>query len=734
MNRETKARLLATTLVVVCIALYFGWFINRALLDLGTRSFTSHFDFQSYFRPRFWLGSQELLSGRLPLWNEYEWGGLPLLATGQPAALYPPKALLFAVFDPVTAHWIFLVFHYVLLSGGLLLFFYDQGLGAVGAFAGAVAGMSSTLVLGSNYHPVRIACFAWMPFQFLLADRFGREASRSSLAWLALVVMLQELAGYPEFSLNIGLLIAVHAVVSYATGRWKRSPFRTVPWIAGAFLLGAACAGAQLLPLVELARVARRVSLADRVDDPWKWLKPFSVALIAAPGLMAWPIVGFWQRRARSPLALNIVCSILAGGGWRYLRYLPGFSMVRFPYSWMLLDIFPFAWVVAVGCDSISDSTKLDKWVRQLFLALLAASGLALSGVWLYQSHRAKHGGSAFFDVNIGSPQALVLGVVGGAALAVMAARSLANRKVPTLAWFIPPMLLALSHIAAVPLANQPAPFAPPSPRGLVATLHGQPRQIHGRTFCIRDIMYGYEMTDRLPSPLGIELSFLPYRDYRILERLRFIPAIGALDWGRFMTAHGFLDAMNVEFVAGPVELIPFLRANGIPPITRRKSDVLFRNLHPMGQAWVNYAVRRINDPESMLAHLLGHRFDPHREVLLERALKRSYPPPGPDTPLATPVDGVLRRSPSDVEYTVNLPRPGVFVASESSYPDWTATVDGASAEWFTADYILRGVELSAGFHVVRYRYEPASVRWGLAVSALGLTALVGLLVRARRA
>lgn len=730
---QGKATTLAATLVVACIALYFGWFIRRGLHDIGPASFISHFDWQSYFRPRFWLGSAEILQRRLPIWNEYEWGGLPLLATGQPAALYPPKVVLYALLDPVTAHWVFLVFHYALFCAGFWLFLLDQGMTGPALFAGTVVPAFGTLLLSSNYHPVRIGCFAWMPLQFLLAERVGRDGSRLAFAGLSLVVMVQLLAGYPEFPIDVGFLLAIHATVSFLTGKWRRPPWLTVPVLGVAFVIGAVAAGAQLLPLAELARISQRVSLAEKLYEPNDWMMKRPVPLGSVAGLMVFVAIAFWQKRARSAFLVYFVCWGIAAGGWKVLRLVPGFSMVRFPFGWVLFALFPFGWLTAIGCQSLVGPSELAPRLRRLGLLAVAVSGVALAGAWAAAWYRSTHGGSVFFDVNIGTTAGLVFGALGGLSLAAVALAS-CRWALPPAAWLVPLGLVTLAHLAAAPHASEPAPFEPSHPRGLVARLHGKPQQIRGRSFAMEDILYGHEITDRLPSPLGIELSFLPQRCRRIMEVLRFIPTFGAVDWGRFAGAHGFLDAMNVDYIAGPTGLLPIMLRHGWSLSGYDRTDALFRNPDPMGRAWVSYAVRRIDDPERLLSYVLGESFEPHREVIVERPLAQTYPEPGPGTEIATPVDGVFRASPTDLEYAVTLPHAGILVVSESAYPGWTATVDGAPAEWFTADYLLRGVELSAGSHVVRYRYQPKSVRLGLLASALGLSTILGLFVWARRA
>jgi hypothetical protein len=138
----------------------------------------------------------------------------------------------------------------------------------------------------------------------------------------------------------------------------------------------------------------------------------------------------------------------------------------------------------------------------------------------------------------------------------------------------------------------------------------------------------------------------------------------------------------------------------------------------------VVYAARTVAAPEAALDRILSPSFDPAREVVVESATRGSYPAvsvhPATRAAVRYPASSVA-------EIEVTLPRPGVLVLADACHPGWRARVDGAPAEWFCANYLARGVELGAGFHRVEFRYEPASVRYGLALSgvtAVGLCAL----------
>src|SRR4029077_11710379 len=95
-------------------------------------------DLYGYFVPKFWYGNAELLAGRLPLWNPYEYGGLPFLGPAQPAGLFPPKILVYALAGRAATH-AYMVLHYLLAGGAGFVALRGLGLGWAGAALGTVA-------------------------------------------------------------------------------------------------------------------------------------------------------------------------------------------------------------------------------------------------------------------------------------------------------------------------------------------------------------------------------------------------------------------------------------------------------------------------------------------------------------------------------------------------------------------------------------------------------------------
>ena len=67
----------------------------------------------------------------------------------------------------------------------------------------------------------------------------------------------------------------------------------------------------------------------------------------------------------------------------------------------------------------------------------------------------------------------------------------------------------------------------------------------------------------------------------------------------------------------------------------------------------------------------------------------------------------------------------GFLLLNELSYPGWTAYLDGQRVRVWRANYLFRAVEIPPGDHVVEFRFEPDSLKLGLALSLPAISFLV---------
>lgn len=729
-----RSLLVPVAMLAACLAAYFLIFLPPTLHDVGPMSDFTTYDLRSFFLPKFVYGSHELARGVFPLWNPYEYGGIPFFATAQPAVLYPPKAILFALFDESTAYWSFMVFHYVVLAGGFLWFLREQKIVGLAAFAGAAAWTLSVPVLFSNYHPTRIANLAFVPFCFVFVERIGfGVAVKRSAAWLVVVLALQLTAGYPEFTADLGILVAVHAAVRFFTKAWTLHPMRSVPLFAALFCVAASIVAIQLVPMVEAALVARRTDVANTVQKEFLSLPDATNREIAltVPGFYIFGILALPRRRARPAAAGLVLCVAIASGAWPLLRFLPGFSMVRFPFVWFVYSVFYAGWLVAIEMD-VFLGVGSDRPSRRTLVAIGIVEGLwasfCLFEWFLVRSEGVA--GRAFvhrLGQNVRTPTAAALGFLGSVAICAL---TIPKWREKAFCWAPAPavalLLLVLSHEAAVPFGAAPANVTRPGTVGEIREYASSGVSLTGRALSLRDIARGYSLTDHVPTLFGAEESFVPWRYRRIQARASYAPSEDRIDWGALVSSAGFLSAMNLEYVVAPRALMRAFVMSGFRPLRMdRERRALMKSPRTMGEAWVNFVVRSAPSADLAELYVLGRDFEPAREAVVETPLSTDYLDSGPFPPSVPAL--VQHVSTTKEEIVVELPRPGVLVVSESFYPGWTALIDGHPSPIIVADYVLRAVEVPAGEHRVVFEYRPASVRWGLVLSVLGLVALTAL-------
>jgi hypothetical protein len=123
--------------------------------------------------------------------------------------------------------------------------------------------------------------------------------------------------------------------------------------------------------------------------------------------------------------------------------------------------------------------------------------------------------------------------------------------------------------------------------------------------------------------------------------------------------------------------------------------------------------------------HLADPHFDPRTEVVLA-------PSPTAPTLVGGQPQGVATfeiDQPEHVRIAVRAAADSLLVLSDSWFPGWVATVDGAEVPIERANILFRAVLVPAGEHVVEFRYQPRSLQVGAMVSAASILMSVVLLV-----
>ena len=169
-------------------------------------------------------------------------------------------------------------------------------------------------------------------------------------------------------------------------------------------------------------------------------------------------------------------------------------------------------------------------------------------------------------------------------------------------------------------------------------------------------------------------------------------------------------------------------------PVYDANKVLIIENAQALPRAWLVAEAEAVDDEEG-LRRIRGeseHSFDPRRTVLLEVSPQSLPPLPGGPISPAAHVQ-LIGEGPGHLSFETSADSQSVLVVSEINYPGWEATVDGTRVPVYTADFLLRGVEVPPGTHHVEMSYTAPGARSGAIISALALCATGGLGIYSRR-
>ncbi|SDC73099.1 YfhO family protein [Williamwhitmania taraxaci] len=153
-------------------------------------------------------------------------------------------------------------------------------------------------------------------------------------------------------------------------------------------------------------------------------------------------------------------------------------------------------------------------------------------------------------------------------------------------------------------------------------------------------------------------------------------------------------------------------------------------NADALGNAWFVDKIQLVDNADQEIDALTS--FNPKSLAIVDKRFEQQLTVKSfnPDT---TAKIALLEYAPNKLVYSYTTSAPRVAIFSEIFYDKgWNATIDGKSAPYFRANYVLRGMMLPEGTHKVEFQFKPAMYEVGknidLASSLLLILAALGAL------
>lgn len=172
-----------------------------------------------------------------------------------------------------------------------------------------------------------------------------------------------------------------------------------------------------------------------------------------------------------------------------------------------------------------------------------------------------------------------------------------------------------------------------------------------------------------------------------------------------------YQDLINEHLKKGHMPVANMLNAKYILIKDENDSTVLRSNPYANGSAWWVDNIHMVDGAREEIDALMDVNL--YTTAVVDKSFEDYLATKNPGKAQGASVQ-VLSVSPKAMEYETNSSRDGVVVFSQIYYPfGWKATIDGKPAYHFRANYVLRAMTVPHGRHVIKFVFEPDSVRKG---------------------
>ncbi|MBA3673979.1 MAG: YfhO family protein [Chitinophagaceae bacterium] len=140
------------------------------------------------------------------------------------------------------------------------------------------------------------------------------------------------------------------------------------------------------------------------------------------------------------------------------------------------------------------------------------------------------------------------------------------------------------------------------------------------------------------------------------------------------------------------------------------------KNDSAMGAAWFVKQIQTVNGPVEEIKAL--DNFDPKQTAFVDKSQNANISQLAFDSSAKIKL---TKYTNDEIEYESEAKSDQFAVFSEIYYAaGWNAYIDGTKSPYYKVNYLLRGMPIATGKHVIKFKFEPASYKTGYTMATMG--------------
>lgn len=371
-------------------------------------------DLAGFFIPPKYLWVTLVKNFQLPLWNPYNYSGIPLLATLQPGIFYPPHLFYLVLPFPIVWNWL-IILHFVFAGTTVFLFLRYLKASNSGAFAGGVVFMLSGYLLSVHNLMPHLFSVSWFPLVVMFFLKYLESLRPKYLAFASICLVMEFFAGAPEIvMMTFFVLLLIMLFYPLFTEGNHLNLFKRcwALFIVSAFFV--LISSIQLIPFLELSyHSIRKHGLSYQEAITWSfawkdfiqfflpnlygyfhsdakywtnqsWLK--TVYLGIAPFILSIFYFITEDKKRYFFLGIMVLSFLFALGSntpvYKILFYIPPFNSVRYPVKFLFLFFFLISVTSGFGFDRLKQGIYEKDLKTQKVIKIIFYTGFIFAIAW----------------------------------------------------------------------------------------------------------------------------------------------------------------------------------------------------------------------------------------------------------------------------------------------------------------------------------------------------------------
>jgi hypothetical protein len=742
-----------------------------------SRSIFVERDLAPFFIPPRYLWVTLVQSFQLPLWNPYNYSGMPILATLQPGILYPPN--LFFLFLPFPFAWNWLIIlHFAFVGSTTYYFLRYLKTSTLASFAGGVIFMLSGYLLSVHNLLPHLLAVGWFPLVLLYFIKHYETGRYRHLVLTGIFLVIEFLAGAPEvvmLTCFVLLIIALYPspfLYGDQLGWFGRIKPFFILLVLFLFLSAVQSISFYELKLQSIRSAGLSYKEATTWSLSWRdfllfflpdafgyaqttakywsnqsWLKTIYIGVI--PFVMS--LFFFCSKDGKKLIfVIFMAVSLFFALGennplYQFLYHIPPFNAIRYPVKFLFLFFFTIAVTAAFGFDKLKAGLmENDKRVKCI-VALFFYVGFIFAGFWGYLNLFDANV-RAFLDVHKLKPEQyneiwfnlhnlkrfLFFSFLFCVALLAYLRAKLQQKKYVLFGIII---LLTVDLFLANYGYYQTVSWKKFISEHKFASTLSKARETER-----------YFVTEKTHTELGkyfptdkaiLNAPYAPLFGFYTIQGIEILRiAHHDLFLNMLLGANALSDAKRYINIAGVRFMITSYEIDDHDFQYRDRVEIekgagyLYEYMKYPGRYLLYGSIQSVKDDNAMIKKMLDRSVDLRKElIIVEDSKFKQWPSravKGKVSLISYKANKVILESDTDND--------AFLYVSDTYYPGWRAYVDGKETKIYRANLAFRAVEVPKGKHTVVFKYVPMSFYIGLCLTIFGILLCIYLWRRDRTA